>query len=146
METKYGKYIIKKPKAEIIPSDWSSNEYSGSNAATRVAFLDDEVLKGAFYFECIWRWQPSPEGISVKPHAHDFDEVLAFFGTNPENLFDLCGEVELWLDDEKHTITESCTVFIPRGLKHCPLIFHRVDRPIFYLTTGPSTMYTGEKK
>lgn len=147
METKYGKYIIKKPKANIVKTEWTSNEYSPtSTSVTRVAFIDNEVLPGAFYFEGVWRWQPSPEGYNVKPHSHDFDEVLAFFGTDPENPWDLCGKVELWLGGEKHTITESCTVFIPRGLEHCPLIFHKVDRPIFYLTTGPSNMYTGEKK
>ena len=26
----------------------------------------------------------------------------AFFGTNPDDFYDLGGEVELWLGDEKH--------------------------------------------
>jgi hypothetical protein len=146
METKYGKYIIKKPKAGISQKDWGSGEYSVSDVATRVAFLDGEALKGAFYFECLWRWKPSLQGLNVKAHVHDFDEIIAFFGTNPEKPFDLCGEVDLWLGDEKHRITESCTIFVPCGLKHGPLLFNRVDRPIFYLTTGTSGMYEGEKK
>ena len=69
------------------------------------------------------------------------DEVVAFFGTNPEDPWDLCGEVELWLGDEKHIITKSSLVFIPKGLKHCPLIARRVDRPIFHFTTGPAHLY-----
>ena len=73
--------------------------------------------------------------------AVDFDEVIAFFGTDPDDIHDLCGEVELWLGDEKHIIDKSCMVFVPAGLNHCPLRFNRVDRPIFYFTAGPGSMY-----
>jgi hypothetical protein len=35
---------------------------------------------------------------------------------------------------------------VPTGMKHCPLVFKRVDRPIFHFTTGPSGLYLGDKK
>jgi len=50
-------------------------------------------------------------------------------------------EVELWLEDEKHIITRSSLVFIPAGMKHCPLTFLRVDKPVFHFTTGPAKKY-----
>jgi hypothetical protein len=146
METNYKKYVIEKPKAEITPSAWTGGEAAIPGLSTRIAFLDNEVLPGAFYVECLWKWEASQEGYTTKPHTHDFDEVIAFFGTNPQDPFDLCGEVELWLEDEKLTITRSCLVFVPQGMKHCPLVFKRVDRPIFHFTTGPSKMYLGDKK
>jgi hypothetical protein len=146
MKTNYEKFVIEKPKADITPVAWTVGEGAIPGLNTRVAFLDNEVLPGAFYVECLWKWKASQEVYTTKPHTHDFDEVIAFFGTNPEDPFDLYGEVELWLDDEKLTITRSCLVFVPKGMKHCPLVFKRVDRPIFHFTTGPLKMYPGDKK
>jgi hypothetical protein len=74
-------------------------------------------------------------------HAHDYDEVIAFFGTDLNDPDDLGAEVELWLEDEKHIITKTSLVFVPAGLRHCPLIFLKVDKPVFHYTTGPGKMY-----
>ena len=77
----------------------------------------------------------------AEPHRHNYDEVLCMFGTNPEDPYDLGGEVEFWLEDEKNILTRSCIIFIPKGLQHCPLIYRRVDRPIFNFTTHHGKMY-----
>jgi hypothetical protein len=82
-----------------------------------------------------------PTTAEPEAHAHDFDEVITFFGTNLEDPHDLCGEIELWLEDEQHIITKSCIVFVPRGMKHGPLIIRRVDRPIFHFAAGPGSVY-----
>jgi hypothetical protein len=77
----------------------------------------------------------------AEAHTHPFDEVIAFVGTNPDDPQDLGGEIELWLEDEPYILAKSCLVFIPKGLKHCPLIVRRVDRPIFHFITGPEGTY-----
>jgi len=82
---------------------------------------------------------PMPEGSG--PHTHDADEIIGFFGNNPQDPYDLGGEIEFWLEDEKHILTKSCLIFVPRGMKHCPLILRRVDRPIFHFTTVTSGQY-----
>jgi mannose-6-phosphate isomerase-like protein (cupin superfamily) len=83
-----------------------------------------------------------------EPHTHDFDEYLVFLGTDPDDHFDLHGEVELWVGDEKRMLTRSCAVFVPAGVPHCPLVVHRVDRPFIFFTTGNGFDYargdTGE--
>jgi hypothetical protein len=45
------------------------------------------------------------------------------------------------MGEEKHILTKSCLVFVPKGLKHCPFIVRRVDRPIFHFTSGPTGIY-----
>ncbi len=137
-ETKYGKYIVTQPK----PASTASEEpelKDTPDVMTPVVYLDNTVIPGGLYAECSWFWKPTH--YSPPPHTHDFDEVLAFFGSNPENPQDLCGEVELWLDDERHLLTKSCMVFIPKGLKHCPMNIRRADRPIFHFSTGNSSNY-----
>ena len=49
--------------------------------------------------------------------------------------------MELWLDDEKHVIDCSAMIFVPAGMKHCPLNITRVDRPIFHLIAVMSRQY-----
>jgi hypothetical protein len=143
-ESKYGKYIVTRPKANIVKPPWSPQ----GPAPGRVAYIDKEVVDGAFYMECVWIMpgMKPPPGVDIKKlspqaHTHKYDEILGFFGSDTESIFDLGGEVELWLGDEKHTIKNSCLVFIPKGLQHCPLTFTRVDKPIFHFSVGPGNMY-----
>jgi hypothetical protein len=135
-ETKYGKYILTEPKpyrgapptrADAPPNDMTVN----------IMYLDDEYLKGAFYTECDWLVKGYPKNVWVQAHTHDFDEIIAFLGSNPNDPKNLYGEIEMWLEDEKFIITKSCLIFVPKGMKHCPLTIKRVDRPIFHLTSGP---------
>jgi hypothetical protein len=103
-----------------------------------ITFIDSRFVPGAFYAESVWCREAS-EGTPPE-HCHDdWDEILMFFGSDPERPHDLGGEVELWIGGEKYLITESAMVFVPKGVSHCPMIFRRVDRPILHLTTGPTT-------
>lgn len=138
---KYEKHIITEPKSELKLPDFRRQRGDvATDLKTPLVYLDDDVFKGAFYVECVWFWKGTdrPE---VEAHTHPFDEVITFFGTDPANPRDLCGEVEIWLEDEQYMLTQSCLVFVPRGMKHCPLIIRRVDRPIFHFTAGPSGSY-----
>jgi hypothetical protein len=151
-KTKYGKYIISeyKPPAEEAPWSPPNLGAAGKGKGGRVLYMDGTNVPGAFYMECVWvmpRPQLTAEAAEkVKragtgPHTHEYDEVIAFFGTDLNDPHDLGAEVELWLGDEKHIITKTSLVFVPAGLKHCPLTFLRVDRPVFHYTTGPGKMY-----
>jgi hypothetical protein len=150
-KTKYGKYIISEMKQPAAEAPWNPPiTNAGKGKGGRVLFLDSEIMPGAFYMECVWIMPRPPltekgieaaKRVSPGSHAHDYDEVIAFFGTDTNDPYDLGAEVELWLGDEKHIITKTSLVFIPAGLKHCPLIFLKVDRPVFHYTTGPGKMY-----
>jgi hypothetical protein len=120
----------------LTPKDMSSK-------MTRLLWMDNEVVKGATYMDFVWYHAASDTGPG--PHTHDFDEVLGFLGTNPKDTKDLGGEIELWLDDEKYSLTSTCLVFVPRGLRHCPMIARRVDKPFIHFTTGNGSTYVKAK-
>ncbi len=143
-EGKHARQIIKKyrpltPELEKIMAE-------SPVVSTPLLWLDDEVSKGAFYLECHWLWSmPATETFSAdESHSHDFDEVLGFTGSRQENPHDLGAEIDIWLEDEKYTITESCLIFIPRGMKHLPMTFKRIDSPFMFFTTGNGKMYRRE--
>jgi hypothetical protein len=148
-ESKYGKYIISELKHPKVEAAWSPPAVAvGKNKTGRVLYMDNDIVPGSFYTECVW-FMPSltqnrPPGSSLvgtDTHTHDYDEIIAFIGTDLNDPYDLGGEIELWLDDEKHTITKSSLIFVPAGLKHCPLKIIKVNRPIFHFTTGPGKVY-----
>ena len=56
-------------------------------------------------------------------------------------------EVELYLGEEgeRHVITHTTIVHIPKGMIHCPLNFKKIDRPIMFLNV-PLTAHYGQIK
>jgi hypothetical protein len=139
------KYILTETKANEGAVPFLAQAHlPAKDVRERVLYLDEETIKGAFYVATTWFWQATPPG--PEAHAHDFPEVLGFFGTNPQDVHDLGGEVEFWIDGEKHLLTKSFLAYIPAGMKHCPLRVTRLQRPMFHFSTGPRGMYGGDKK
>ena len=141
---KTDKYLITelKPLSKRGTFRPGHDDREGDEAHLRVLNVDEDIIKGAFFMESVWIW-PTDKEVVAEPqtHTHEFDELVAFIGTDTENPHDLGGEIEMWLDGEKHTITKSCLVFVPKGMKHCPLVVKRVDRPIFHFTAGTGGKY-----
>ena len=139
------RFFATKPKQDIPSAPW--DPVFRENEATRLMYLDKTVLEGAFYMECAWFWPGDwPEGKNwnedaVKAHTHDYGEIIAFYGSNPDDPEDLCGEVELWIEGKQNIADKSFTAFVPAGIEHCPLKILRVDRPIFHFSTGQGKSY-----
>ncbi len=134
----YANHIVTELKAPpeklLIADDY--NKY-----ATRILWLDENVVPGALHINTSWFRKASPTLENV-PHVHqDDDEIIGFIGSDPDNPADLNGEVEIWIGDEQYIFDRSTMIFVPAGLKHCPLILRRVDRPIFHFTTVPGKRY-----
>ena len=141
-KSKYSKYIITELKE---PADKKKVVKEYSKYARRVLWMDKDVMPGAFHMNTAW-YLKAAQTLDDKPHTHDEDEIIGFFGGDPEHPNDLGGEVEIWMGGEKQIITKSAMVFVPAGLSHCPLILKRVDRPIFHFTVIPSARYIRDEK
>jgi len=139
---KYQKYFLVEPQTNLVLPEYRGKPtYTKESGITRVVDLSSKVIENAACsIGTTWIWPKSDitDKISVQAHIHPFVEVLGFFGTNPDDDHDLCGEVEIWIEDEKYIMTRSFMVYIPPGIKHCPLIVRRVERPIFHFGVVPS--------
>jgi hypothetical protein len=144
-QTKYAKYFITETPPN--PESPESRIRDSSVPWWNSLYISEELggtVKGAFYLEPCLVLRTGTIDLLTKSHSHPFDEYLLFHGIDPEDQFDLGGEVELWVGDEKHTITRTCAVFVPKGLAHCPLVFTRVDRPFMFITMGNGLGYAFE--
>jgi hypothetical protein len=73
--------------------------------------------------------------LKIRPHFHDdYEEIFLFFGTNPDDVSDLGGEVTFWVgegDTLKGVVfKEPGAILIPKGTMHFPQIFKNVKRAI----------------
>ena len=126
-----------------LPEDVQARAADYDKRATRVLWLEDFIVQGAPSIICSWYWKAT-EAEGTPSHTHEFDEVVGFLGSDWKNPGDLGGEVEFWLEDEKYLLTKSCLIFVPRGLRHCPLTVKRVDRPILFLAVSVTSKYVKE--
>ncbi|MFC1900196.1 hypothetical protein ACFLYN_01240 [Chloroflexota bacterium] len=135
-EKKYEKYILqdlKLPGGKTMPDAYIQR-------ATKVLWMDGENTPGAFNVNVTWLWKATDFNHD-EAHKHDYDEVITFFGSNPDKPYDLNAEIEFWLEDEKYILTKSTMLYIPKGLTHCPLRVQSIRQPVFHFTIVRSTTY-----
>jgi hypothetical protein len=118
-KTKYGKCIHTGDLIKRIPY------YGGKSIVAHDGELDADCSIG---YHCIAK----PMSFDF-PHAHKFPEILCFIGGNPEDITDFGAEIEFTLGEEKHLIKEPAVVSIPGGVKHCPIVFTKVTKPLVFL-------------
>jgi hypothetical protein len=104
--------------------------------------IDSRFMKGAPYFECIWQIGPMPADKAYKPHCHDWDEYVGFFGSNPDDPSNLNAEIQFWLDGEKHILTKNCLILVPAGVWHGPIVVEKLTKPIFCLSASTALEYS----
>ena len=126
-ETMYGNYVLTEPKIKIAERKPASKPTFG---------LSEELMGGIKKFNTNFNFVAilAPHVLVDPPHKHDCDELLFFISADPENTTDLGGEVEIALGDEweKHVITTSAIICLPRGMAHCPVYVRKVDRPFYF--------------
>ena len=136
--SKYGKHIV----TELKTPFGKEQVEKYATWATRVLWMDKDVVDGAFQMNTSWYRDTNPLDSGERfSHTHDADEIIGFFGDNWKDPYDLGAEIEFWLEDEKHLITSSAMIFVPAGMRHCPLIMRKVERPVFHFTVVTEKIY-----
>ena len=112
--------------------------------AKRIVWIDDDVVPGAFQMNTAWYKRVPERDPIFEEHMHeDADELIGFFGSDPENPNDLGGEIEMCIGGEAHLLTKSSIIFVPAGVPHNPMRILRVDAPIFHFSVVNTHRYDG---
>ncbi|MHB8105282.1 MAG: hypothetical protein ACYDG5_07080, partial [Dehalococcoidales bacterium] len=163
----YDKYICTSlKKRDMLPGPTPAEIDKLHAAGKRISmehtlWVDDEIIPGAYYGEATWIWPSSyPGQISWEeqaklptndkpmfPHAHDFPELLSWWGTDPEHPEDT-GEMGMIMGDEIIPLPNSWVAYIPAGMLHMPTRGKggkAAKLPVCHWTSGPG-FYTREKE
>ncbi|MGD0916994.1 MAG: hypothetical protein ABSB22_11110 [Thermodesulfobacteriota bacterium] len=125
-ESKYGKYVVEAPvtTGQFGPlAEFIGEKHYGTEFSLLFAHITEPIL------------------MEDAPHAHDFNMYLYFFGR--DNMAELDAEIEIGFgaEQETHTVTTPTSIYIPKGLIHCPLEFKRVGKPILFVHATIAAKY-----
>lgn len=139
---KTGKYIVQ----DLKDPDMGTPEFKAmyKKFANRILWIDDNVVEGAFQMNTAWYFDVPEKDPVFDEHVHDYDELIGFYGSNPDDPYDLGAEMEVTIDGEVHKITRTSMIFLPAGMPHMPLSIRKVDRPVFHFSIVLNPEYTGE--
>ena len=129
-KTKYDKHLIPAPLEQ-------------GNFAPVVRFSSSKHFGQNINFTMVRNCIPEPFFMDKGTHIHDFDQFLFFLGADPMNVGEFGAEVEFCIgeEEEEHIITSSTVAYIPKGLRHCPLNFKKVDKPILFINISLTPQY-----
>lgn len=145
-EGNYGKYIVQELKTPVFSQGF--NEFYATYAK-RLLWMDSHNVPGAFQMNISWYMKASECRPLLKhdEHVHEFDEMIGFLGSDPDDPYDLGAEIEIGIGGELHRLTRSSVIFMPGGLRHLPLSIIELHRPVlhFSISMNPAYGYTPTK-
>jgi len=140
------KFFVTELRDVVGDADWSP--VFADNEGRRVLSLDSDVLKGAFYMETAWflpgDWPDKTGSLksrTIGAHTHDYDETIAWMGSDPDDRYNLNGEIELWIDGKQNILDKSFIAFVPAGVEHGPINIRKITKPMFHFTAGMGKKY-----
>ena len=113
--------------------------------AKRILWMDGDVCPGAFQMNTAWYFAVPERDPIFTEHSHDYDELLGFYGSNPDDPYDLGGVIEFSINGEAHRLTRSTMIWLPGGSTHNPMRIIEVKRPIFHFSIVTNTTYDGKQ-
>lgn len=127
-ETKYGQYV----KSLSFKDDGPGFYRQGTEMSGEFLGLDVHIQYGTYW---------TAGKIGKEPywlHVHDFNQVLFWLGADTSDMGEFGAEVELCLGEEmeKHMITTTTSVTVPRGFPHLPATITRMDKRFLLMTVS----------
>ena len=111
--------------------------------ANRILWIDNNVVDGAFQMNTAWYFDVPEKDPVFDEHVHEYDELIGFYGSNPDDPYDLGADMEVTIDGDVHKLTRTSMIFLPANIPHMPLRILKVDRPVFHFSIVLNPEYTG---
>jgi hypothetical protein len=114
----YEKYLVRKP-ARL-----------GGPEGPAIIYLSDELIpEGNVYVDFGWISKIPEQNPLYLEHTHDFDEVVLHIGNDPYHPEDLGAKIEYGIGGQPLTFNTTTAAYLPKGLKHGPLTWKKLDQP-----------------
>ena len=130
----YEKNLVRKPLYEVGPSPEDRPKHKGHQVPS-MTYMSNELVPGSnTYIEVSWIYDVPTPNPYVREHAHNYDEIVMHLGSDHEHPEDLGGDMEISVEGKPLRFDTTTTLFLPRGTKHGPLVWHKVTRPHIEMT------------
>lgn len=128
-ESKVEKFVVKKPAYEVTP------KFEVKGRIPAMTLMSENLVPGTkMYIETGWVLGMPDPNPHIGEHTHDYDEIILHLGTDPNNPEDLGGEIEIGIDGQPVTIDSTSGIYVPKGVKHGPLVWKKFTKPHLEMT------------
>ncbi|MGH9045256.1 MAG: hypothetical protein ACRDVP_10580 [Acidimicrobiales bacterium] len=133
-DTKYGHLFVTDPRDASSDFSDENEENTGlPNVGAGYALMGSKEFGESKVFVTTAFIRESPErALWVPEHKHEYDEIICWKGTDPDNPKDLGAELFMTIEGEEHIVTTTGSVYVPAGTNHCPLGWNWVRRPFIF--------------
>ena len=122
-EVDYEKYLVRRPVYEQGPP------VKNRQHPTMTFMSSVQVPEVNHYVEFGWIYAMPDPNPHIFEMTHDHDEIVLHIGGDPNNPEDLGGEIEFYVGGQPLTFNTTSACWVPKGLKHGPLTWKKVERP-----------------
>jgi hypothetical protein len=112
--------------------------------AKRILWMDGDLVPGAFQMNTSWYCKVPERDPLFEEHVHDYGELIGFYGSDPDDPYNLGAEIEFSMAGEARLLTRSTLIYAPPSVPHNPMRILRVDRPVFHFSVVTNSVYDGE--
>lgn len=119
----YEKYLVKSPNYEAGPG------FKNRQSPTMTLMSNRQMPGVNYYIELGWIYDIPEPNPGIHKHVHKFDEIVLHWGGDSENPLDLGAEIDFYMEEQPLTLNTTTGLWVPKGLKHGPLIWKNVRKP-----------------
>jgi hypothetical protein len=122
----YSRNLVKVPKREVA----AGLGIKGRTNPT-LTYMSNELVPGSnVYIEWGWIWEMPEPNPHIFEHSHNkYNEIVLHIGADPFNPEYLGADIEFVVGNDKLTIDKSSALFVPKGVKHGPLTWRKLEKP-----------------
>jgi hypothetical protein len=130
----YTRCLVNKPAYEVVAGTPVKNR----QGPTSMTLLNNRLVPGCnIYIEGGWTWGMPDPNPHIFEHVHDYEEIVVHFGTDYQHPEELGAEIEFWLGGQPLTVDRTSAIFVPRSVKHGPLVWKKYTAPHFEMAIMP---------
>jgi hypothetical protein len=135
----YEQYVIRSPMREA-----GGNFKSGRQSPTMTYMSRTQINVASTYIEFGWIWDIVDPPLPRMVHDN-LDEIVLHIGGDSNDPEDLGADMEFGMGDDMLQFNKSFGMWIPRGVVHGPLRWHKVRKPHIEMAImlGAGTMMEG---
>lgn len=120
----YEKYLVRNP-THLGGTDVTE----ALKSPAQIYMSRDLIPECNLYIDFGWIYELPDPNPPIPDHSHDYEEVVMLIGSDPNNPEYLGAEIEFRIDDQPLTFDTTTATYVPKGIKHGPLTWKKIDRP-----------------